>query len=323
MSNNFRAFFYGEESGIFGTLRDFLFKMGMRGTVCTSHVEEIKSSIEDNVSPLVFIDHSPGSNEGFLLYESFRTEPGLELVPFFFLAIEDEKAYFKHGESFGAKGVIKKPFTPKEVTSLLAPLSSARHQQAHQKSLAVSQALAKGEPESILRPLSIIERYPYYSTGAGIAMARAFMRMEKYHLTQNKLAEMLRQSPNDLRVLCEVADLYIFCNKYPEGLKIFKRLQDLDIRVTVKIWEQLHTMLMMDDINGAATLLQRMSKVSNLKEPATAALLRIMNFMGLSDMCPQVAKTFPSLARLYPPNTTTSAANSSSRQGPGSDSKKK
>lgn len=322
MSYIFRAFIYGEESWIFSTLRDFLFKLGMRGTVSTANILEIKASLENDVFPVVFIDHSPGTNEGFFLYESLRAERGLELVPFFFLVGEGERAYFKYGEAFGAKGVIKKPFTPNDVALMMTPLSSLQQLQAHQKSMAISKALAKGESESVLRPLAAMEQSPYYSTGAGIALARIFMRMGKYALTEKKLTDMLRRSPGDFRVLCEVADLFLTCNKYAEALKIFQRFEQLDIRITVKVWEQLELLLRMDDVHGAAELIKRMNKVSSLKEPATAALLRIMTFMGLSDLCPQVAKAYPRLARRYPVTATSSGNNSSGTQGSAADSTK-
>ncbi len=304
MSYIFRAYVYGEESGIFATLRDFLFRLGLRGTKRTTDLNELKAVLQKDIFPVLFIDHSPGTNEGFLLYERFRKEPGLELVPFFFLVGDGETAYNKYAESFGAKAVVHKPFNPNDLTLLMTPLSSTQQLQAHQKALAISKAMVQNQHQSVLKSLAQLEQTTYYSKGAGIALSRIFARMNRHTLTEKKLTDMLKRNPGDLRALCEVADLYLNSNKYNDAIRIFSKIERLDSRITVKVWEHLEILINIDDLNKAAELLKRMHKNPNLREPAIASMLRVLSFMGLEELSPGIAKPFPSISKLYPfPNT--------------------
>jgi tetratricopeptide (TPR) repeat protein len=300
LANTFRAVLLGEESGVFNVLKDFLFRMGLRNTVCLQNVAGIRDILATGQMPIVFIDDSPGLNEGFLLYESLRRASGMELVPFFFFVNEPESVLKKYGQAFGAKGSLTKPFNPTDLTSMIAPLSSNNLLPTHQRAITTSKALFAQDYETALKGLVALESSPIYGAGAGIALARCFLALSRYPMTEKKLTEMIRKVPNDLRVLCEIADLFMLSNKYPEAMRIFKKLEQLDPRLTVKVWDHLHLLISLDDINGASRILEKLVKQTGQRQDAVAALLRIMEFMGLQSLAPLIARHFPQLAKKYP-----------------------
>ncbi len=300
MSFLFRAVVLGEETGVFGVLRDFLFRLGLRGSHCTQNIEDIRGVIESDVFPVVFIDHAPGVNEGFQIYESLRKTEGFELLPFFFFVADQNSVLRKFGDSLGAKGTISKPFNPSELSILLGPIFSNQSVAIHQRALATSKAILSHDYEQALRGLTALESTPYYSRAAGIALSRIMVSLSRYSLAEKKLSELLKNNPADLRCLCEVADLFILSNKYPDAIKIFAKLENLDPRITVKLWDHFHLLISIDDINGASKVLERMLKAPNQKQATISALLRMMEFMGLPEIAPLLARHFPQLAKKYP-----------------------
>lgn len=300
MSFLFRAVLLGEETGVFGVLRDFIFRLGLRGSVCTQNLSDIRQIIEANTFPVIFIDHAPGVNEGFQIYESLRKTSGFELLPFFFFVGDQNSVLRKFGDSLGAKGIISKPFNPAELSTLLGPLFSNQSAHIHQRALATSKAILSNDYEQAIRGLTSLEKTPYYSRAAGIALSRIMVSLSRYRLAENKLFELLKANPADLRCLCEVADLFILSNKYRDAIKIFSKLENLDPRINVKIWDHFHLLVSIDDINGATKVLARMMRFPSYKQATTAALLRVMDFMGLSEISPLLARHFPQLAKKYP-----------------------
>lgn len=300
MPGIFRAVLLGEESGVYNVLKDFLFRMGLRNTTCVQDVAKIRDLLSTGQMPVVFVDDSPGVNEGFLLYESLRRAPGLELVPFFFFVSEADSVLRKYGDAFGAKGSLTKPFNPSGLTAMLAPLSTNSLNPLHQRAINTAKALVAQDFETAIRGLVSLEASPLYATGAGIALARSYLTLTRYSLTEKKLAEMIRKNPQDLRTLCEIADLFMLSNKYGEATRIFKKLEQLDPRLTVKVWDHLHLLISLDDINSASKIIEKLIKQQSQRQDAIAALLRIMEFMGLSAISPLIARHFPQLAKKYP-----------------------
>jgi tetratricopeptide (TPR) repeat protein len=290
----------GEETGVFNVLKEFLFRMGLRNTVCLQDVSGICDIIEKNQMPIVFIDDAPGINEGFLLYESMRRTCGLELIPFIFFLGSSESVLRKFGTALGARGTLTKPFNPTEVTSLLSPILAPQHVTTHQRALNTAKAILARDHEPAIRGLVGLETSAVYGKSAGIALARTFLALSKYSMTEKKLTEIIRKDPNDLRSLCEIADLFMLSNKYSEAMRIFKKFEQIDPRLTVKVWDHLHLLVSLDDINGASQIIDRLIKNPAQRLSAVAALLRIMDFMGLENISPVLARHFPELAKKYP-----------------------
>ena len=63
-----------------------------------------------------------------------------------------------------------------------------------------------------------------------------------------------------------------------------------------------------DDINGAAKVLERMQKIPTFKEPSYEAMIRMMTFMGMAELAPNIARGFPLLAKKYPFQSTEEAS---------------
>lgn len=300
MTGILRAVMLGEESGVSTVLKDFLFRQGLRRTQCVQNVSLIYDMLMNGQMPVVFIDDAPEINDGLVLYEAMRCYPGLELVPFFIFCSDSDSVLLKFGEALGARGVLTKPFNPSLVQSMLGPLLTPQIAGAHQRAVTASKATHAKEFETAIRALVALETTPSYRIGAGIKLARIFVTLSRFALAEKKLTEMIRQSPKDLRTLCEISDLFMRSNRYSEAMRIFTKLEQLDSRLTVKVWDHLHLLVALDDINGASRIVEKLMVNPGQRADAAAALVRIMEFMGLGHLSPLIARYFPQLAKKYP-----------------------
>jgi len=296
-----RALVFGnpEKAVYFRILKDFLFKLGMRDTTFISDPAEISKQIFDNVWPIVVIDHSDGSTDGFAVFDGIYKTLGHELLSFVFLAPGDKVVFQLFSESAGARGVVQKPLQPLDAAKLFRMLMPPPGDNATTLALQISRLMLRGELTKAAPALTKLTTVPYFRRQAETALIRIEIRLAHMAQAQQRLARLLMKDERDVRVLCEYAEFHKKNSQYAQAISLYRRIRSLHTQLNIKIWDQIHLHVELDQLDEAGLLLDGLQGDPTFRDLSTEGLAKLMHIMGLAHSVSNVLKSQPDLIKQY------------------------
>lgn len=301
MSLQPRAVIFAEEraTGFVQILREFLFKLGFRQTVCTTNPLEISNLIHTSHWPLVFIDHTDGVNDGMQHFEGIYKVLGHQLIPIVFTAPSDNQLFDSFYQSLGAAGLIKKPLQAANAEKIVKAVTPQPNDPAVRLAHQISKAMLQGHYTNSEQQLLRLREVPQFRRHADIAILRLEMAMGNMAKANERFRQLLRDRPRDLRVLSEYAEFLKKNALYFNTLKCYQRIQSLHPELSFKFWDQVTLYIELEQVDEAARLLDSMQHDETFKDLAAEALARMMYFMGLQHQIQNFVKLYPNATRNY------------------------
>ncbi|MEN9808909.1 MAG: hypothetical protein RL189_2784 [Pseudomonadota bacterium] len=301
MSLQPRAVIFAEErvTGFVQILREFLFKLGFRQTICTTNPLEISNLIHTSHWPIIFIDHTDGVNDGMQHFEGIYKVLGHQLLPIVFTAPSDNQLFDSFYQSLGAVGLIKKPLQTSNAEKIVRAVIPQPNDPAVRLAHQVSKAMLQGHYGTVEQQLARLREIPQFRRHAEIALLRVEMAMGNMSKANERFRLLLRDRPRDLRVLSEYAEFLKKNALYFNTLKCYQRIQSLHPELSFKFWDQVTLHIELEQIDEAARLLDSMQHDDTYRDLAAEALARMMYFMGLQHNIPNFVKLYPNATRNY------------------------
>jgi tetratricopeptide (TPR) repeat protein len=283
----------------FSILKDFLFKLGLRDTTPVRDSEDISRAIFDNVWPIVCVDHSDGSSDGFAVFEGLYKKLGFELIPFVFIVPGDKIVYQLFGTAAGARGVLKKPLQPQEaaklIRALVPPPNDAATSLAHQ----VTRLMLKGDVARSMPALAKLAQVPSHKRPAEVALARCEMKIGHVTQAQQRLGRLLQADGNDVRVMAELADCHRKNSQFTQAIALYRKIHSLHPQLHIKTWEQILLHVELDQLDEASLLLDELQGDPTFRDLSTEGLARLIHFLGLTQTVANVLKAQPEALKAY------------------------
>lgn len=280
-------------------LREFLFKLGYRQTICTTNPVEVSNLIHTSHWPLVIIDHTTGVNDGMQVFEGIYKILGHQLIPYVFSAPADSHLFQNCYKSIGAAGLIKKPLQISDAERVLKSVIPKTTDPAVRLAHHVSKSMLQGNFTSLDLQLSKLKEVPQFKRHAEIALLRVEMAQGMMSKANERFRGLLKEHPRDLRVLSEYADFLKRNSLYFNTLKCYQRIQSLHPELSFKFWDQVALHIELEQLDEAAQLLDSLQQDEGQKDLAAEAIARMMYFMGLHSSIPNFIKVHPNTLRNY------------------------
>ncbi|NBO39412.1 response regulator [bacterium] len=301
MSLQPRAVIFAEErsTGFVQILREFLFKMGFRQTVCTTNPTDISNLIHTSHWPIVFVDHTNGVNDGMQMFEGIYKIIGHQLIPYVFTAPSENQIFDSFYQSIGAVGFIKKPLQTSNAEKIIRAVLPQPNDPAIRLAHQVSKAMLQGHYGTIEQQLNRLRDVPQFKRHAEIALLRIEMTQGHMSKANDRFRHLLRDRPRDLRVLSEYAEFLKKNALYFNTMKCYQRIKSLHPELTFKFWDQVTLHIELEQMDEAARMLDSMQHDATYRDLAAEALARMMYFMGLQHNISNFVKLYPSATRNY------------------------
>lgn len=296
-----RALIFGdsEKPAYFRLLKDFLFKLGLRETTGVSSPADIAQHLQENIWPILLVDHTEGQEDGFVTFERLQKTLGFELLPILVLAPQERVVFGLFGVSAGARGVLAKPLQPQEAARMFRALIPPAGDPATTLALQVSRLLLKGELAKAMPALTKLAAVPVFKRHAEVALARCEMKLGLMAQANQRLMRLAQKEEPDIRILCEIAEFHKSNAQHSLAISAYKRIHALHPQLHIKTWDQILLHVELDELDEAALLLDELQGNTHFRDSSTEGLARLMYFMGLTQSVANVLKMNPEALKNY------------------------
>lgn len=286
-------------SGFTQLLRQFLFKIGFGKTIVTNNLLEVSNLIHTNNWPIIFIDHTDGVSDAMQIFETIYKPLGHQMLPYVFTASADNHLFEEFTQSIGAVELLKKPLQPNLAEKIVKSVIPQQNDPAMMLAHRVSRALLQGQYTGVEAQLTRLREVPQYKRHAEIALLKLEINQGLMSKAHERFSKLLRDKPNDLRVLSEYAHFLKTNSLFARAIKCYQRIQSLHPELTFKLWDQISLHIELEQIDEAAHLLACLYNNQTHKDASTEALARLMYCMGLQNNIQQLVKQHPNAKRNF------------------------
>lgn len=280
-------------------LRDFLFRKGIQRTVLISNPNEIIEHVAANCWPIIFVDSiEQGVFDSFGRFEKLFSTPGFQLFTYVICGPSEDRRFPNYGTSFGATAWLQKPLKPAEATTVIDKLFPQPNDPWYDFALKVSKLLIQGEDSQVIQYLTKLTENETFQRSAEIALLHHLVQAEQYPRAETVLERILEKHSYDLRTLCEAATFYKKVGQISKAVEFHQRIRR-KIDLPHRTWEHLILCLDTNNLDGAAVILEDLSRLEAQREHVGMATAKIMSFMGLDEYVPIILKNFPNQHKIF------------------------
>lgn len=294
-----KAILFAEDSAFFNFLKTFLFKYGLRETEVTKDPRDITKLLNQNIWPIIFVDHSEGFSDALPVFEGIYKTRGFEFLPFVFVASQEARHFDLVYKVVGARGVLRKPLQPKEAEKVLRQIIPEKNDKVTFLALQASKLILSGDYEKALPLINKLATLKPFDRAAQTSLIRYEILSGQYQKAEERISEILKANSRDVRAICEYCEILRRRSQSTMAIKYYKMIRSIHPEMTLTVWDHIMLNLELDEIDEAVVLLNELQRGRTYKELSTDFLVRIMVFMGLEEHIQPLLRSFPVLAKKF------------------------
>lgn len=302
MSIQHKAVFVLDERrhhAVVSSLRAAVAKIGLKQSLCTTHLTDISNLVYSSQWPVVFVIHDPECADGIRQFERIFRSPGAQLFHYFLLLTEPDSVLEQCHQALGLSGVIRTPIDAHEMSKTVSPVLF--------KSTDVNLSYVHGYALSMLKKeflqaeshLKTLKRQKVFTDR--LELARVFIHdaQNEHKKVMSAFQRLKAQDANKLRVLSDYAYFLSRYSIHDDYVSTLDHIRTQRPEFREKLWEQIEIYAALEKYNELGQLLQSPEELQKARAEADLLFSRIMLFMGLEQHIPSLLSDYPEELSVY------------------------